>query len=109
MNLARETLDILKECGKTIQDARWVGYYDGDRNKRISVDEFFVAAMRTNYDNGYGSAEIDTSLVVVGDDWWLERAEYDGSEWWEFKTMPKKDEYEVDDERHNLYQYRCHR
>lgn len=103
MNLARETLDTLKEYGKTIKDVRWVGYYGFDRNKRISVDEFFVAAMRTNYNNGYGSAEIDTSLVVVGDDWWLERAEYDGSEWWEFKTMPKKDEYEVEeDERHNI-------
>lgn len=94
MNLARETLDILKENGKTIHDVRWVGHYDSDRKKRISVDEFFVAAMRTNYDNDYGSPEIDTSLVVVGDDWWLERAEYDGSEWWEFKTLPKKEDYE---------------
>ena len=28
--------------------------------------------------------------VAVGDNWWLERAEYDGSEWWEFKTIPKE-------------------
>lgn len=26
--------------------------------------------------------------MVVGDDWWLERHEYDGSEWWEFKRLP---------------------
>lgn len=91
VNLARETLDTLKENGKTISDARWVGYYGFDRKKRISVDEFFVAAMRTNYHNGYGPIEIDTSYLVVV-----------GSEWWEFMTMPKKDEYEVDDERHNL-------
>lgn len=97
MNLARETLDILKEYGKTIHDVRWVGHYDSDRKKRISVDEFFVSAMRTNYNNDYGLPEIDTSLVVVGDDWWLERAEYDGSEWWEFKTMPKKEDYEVEE------------
>ena len=97
MNLARETLDTLKRYGKTIRDVRWVGYYDSDRKKRISVDEFFVVAMRTNYDNDYGLPEIDTSLIVVGDYWWLERAEYDGSEWWEFKTMPKKDEYEVEE------------
>ncbi len=96
MNLARETLDILKKYRKTIHDARWVGHYDSGRKKRISVDEFFVAAMRTNYDNDYGSPEIDASLVVVGDDWWLERAEYDGSEWWEFKTMPKEEDYEVE-------------
>ena len=95
MNFARETFDTLKENGKTIKDVRWVGYYDCGRKKKISVDEFFVRAMRTNYDNSYGSTKIDMSLIVVGDDWWLERAEYDGSEWWEFKTMPKKDEYEV--------------
>lgn len=26
--------------------------------------------------------------MLVGDGWWIERAEYDGSEWWEFKTIP---------------------
>ena len=28
------------------------------------------------------------SLVVVGKDFWLERNNYDGSEWWEFKQVP---------------------
>lgn len=28
--------------------------------------------------------------MIVGDDWWMERHEYDGSEWWEFKELPKK-------------------
>jgi hypothetical protein len=32
-------------------------------------------------------------IIVVGKDWWLERHEYDGSEWWEFKTMPDKNKY----------------
>jgi hypothetical protein len=41
-----------------------------------------------NYDDGFGGNEIPLSLVVVGDDWWLERGEYDGSEWWEFKRLP---------------------
>lgn len=27
--------------------------------------------------------------VVVGKDFWLERGEYDGSEWWSFKTTPQ--------------------
>ena len=26
--------------------------------------------------------------MLVGDGWWIERFEYDGSEWWEFKTIP---------------------
>jgi len=35
----------------------------------------------------------EVSLTVAGDDWWLERHGYDGSEWWEFKTLPKKSEF----------------
>lgn len=26
----------------------------------------------------------------MGDDWWLERHEYDGSEWFELKELPDK-------------------
>lgn len=40
-------------------------------------------------DEGYGAPEVATDLLVVGADFWLERCEYDGSEWWEFKQMPK--------------------
>ena len=36
--------------------------------------------------SGYQVAD---DLVVVGDSWWLERHEYDGSEWWEYKEKPK--------------------
>ena len=42
-----------------------------------------------NYDNGFGGAEVHGDLKIVGNDWWMERGEYDGSEWWEFKTLPK--------------------
>lgn len=29
-------------------------------------------------------------LLVVGNNWWLERHNYDGSEWWEFKRLPTR-------------------
>lgn len=29
-------------------------------------------------------------FVVVGDNWWIERHEYDGNEWWEYKEKPKQ-------------------
>jgi len=35
------------------------------------------------------SGIIRNDLYVVGEDWWLERGEYDGSEWWEFKRLPE--------------------
>ena len=84
-NLKQETLNVLKSYGKTIQDVRWIGHYDG--NVKIHPDYFFEIADR-EYDNGFGSQEVNSALVVVGDDWWLDRSEYDGSESWEFNTKP---------------------
>ena len=54
----------------------------------ITKENFEEGARKTYYDNGYGSAEILSNLKIIGWNWWLERAEYDGSEWWELKTMP---------------------
>lgn len=85
MNLLQETLDALKENGKTPADVRWVGRES--INAKCSWDEF-VKQANFEYNNGYGWPEIPKDLVVVGDDWWIERAEYDGAEWWEFKTLP---------------------
>lgn len=56
---------------------------------KCSWDDFSKQA-DFEYNNGYDWQEIPADLVVVGDNWWLERAEYDGSEWWEFKTIPKE-------------------
>lgn len=85
MNLLQETLDALKENGKTPADVRWVGRESV--NAKCSWDDFAKQA-NFEYYAGYGSAEIPGDLIVAGDDWWLERAEYDGSEWWEFKAVP---------------------
>lgn len=88
MNLLRETLDILGQNGKAVSDVRWVGF-DGREPVVGSWDDFERHA-DVDYDNGYGGAEIAMGLKIVGDDWWLERGEYDGSEWWEYKTLPAK-------------------
>lgn len=85
MNLLNETLNILKENRKTPADVRWVGRESV--NAKCSWDDFAKQA-NFEYDNEYGIAEIPGDLIVAGDDWWLERAEYDGSERWEFKTAP---------------------
>jgi len=47
------------------------------------------------YNNSFGGQEIAEDLLIVGEDWWMERCEYDGSEWWEFKTMPVKPKDEL--------------
>ena len=87
VNLLHETLKVLREHGKSPKDVRWVGSKDGEF--AITWKEFEKIA-NVEYDSGFGWQEVAKDLVVVGDDWWLERHEHDGSEWWEFKTLPKK-------------------
>lgn len=86
MNLLHETLAALIRIGKKQYDIKWIGsvnygYFDW---------EHFVKIANVEYDDGYGSAEVAIDLVIAGDDWWLERQEYDGSEWWVFKKLPIK-------------------
>lgn len=84
MNLYEETMAILKEHDKTFDDV--VAICGGEF--QITKDNF-IEYSHTRYDGGYGAPEVAMDLVIVGADFWLERQEYDGLEWWEFKTMPK--------------------
>ena len=90
-NLLHETLEILEDNGKSFEDIQWVGTSTGE----ISLASFLSEA-DTDYDNSYGIEEVNMALVVVGNDWWLERHEYDGSEWWEYKKKPEKPKRQVD-------------
>ena len=89
INLKDETLEILNEHGKTWDDVEWIGSVS--RNLTIDKNQFLILADR-EYNNGYGGNEVSLDLVVVGEDFWLERHEYDGSEWWEFRRAPVKNE-----------------
>ncbi len=98
-NFLKETLEVLKRSGKTPDDVRWVGKREPDYlaaiKARVEVLPCgtwaeFERFADFDYDDGYGGVEVASDLKVVGDDWWLERGEYDGSEWWEFKTLPAR-------------------
>lgn len=93
MNLLNETIQELKNHDKFPEDVRWIGSRDGEF--AICWDDFINIA-NIKYDSGFGSQEIQSDLVVVGDDWWLERHEYDGSECWIFSSAPiRKDNSSV--------------
>lgn len=85
-NLLKETLAVLAKNDKSARDVRWVG----SREIYTTWEQFAEIAEKTHYDAGFGGQEIASDLLVVGCDWWLERHEYDGSEWWEFKSLPPK-------------------
>ena len=85
MNLLKETINVLTEHNLTSKDVVWVG------NEEVKTNwENFAKIADVEYDHGFGSQQVATDLLIVGKNWWLERHEYDGSEWWEFKTVPKK-------------------
>jgi hypothetical protein len=88
-NLLFETIRVLQKHNKTAEDVLFVT--DGER--WCSVEQFADQA-DFEYDEGYGGHEINGDLKIVGEDWWLERHEYDGAEWWEYKELPVKPESE---------------
>lgn len=82
-NLLEETLQVLRENGKSEEDVLFVKSFP-----LTTSWEAFKRNANFEYDDGYGCNQISLNLKIVGDSWWLERNEYDGSEWWEFKTHP---------------------
>lgn len=89
-NLYEATLRCLRQHGKDAKDVLWVG----DGNSYCSWEKFREDAYYFYFDSGYGAQEVEPKLIVCGDGWWLERREYDGSEWWQFCTAPKKPAHE---------------
>lgn len=83
-NLWEETIGTLRDYAITWDEVEYVILGDCC----ITKENFEEVARKTNYDAGYGSAEIRGDLMLVGWNWWLEREEYDGSEWWELQTKP---------------------
>jgi hypothetical protein len=89
VNLLLETQEMLARHGKTSDDVEFVT----DGVSSCPWELFLYPASITDYDEGYGSDEIYENLKIVGKDWWLERHEYDGREWWEYKTLPVRLEH----------------
>lgn len=76
MNLLQETIEALKDEGLSSSNVLWVG----TKEARISWDNFEQIA-NVEYSSGFGPQEVAKDLIIVGQNWWLERHEYDGSEW----------------------------
>ena len=87
MNLIEETISDIKNSNHIEQDVNWVGSSDG--KYAMPWNEFKQHFKGIDYSCNYGTQEIASDLVVVfNDGTWLERAEYDGSEWWAYKKQP---------------------
>lgn len=84
-NLLNETIEELQKAGTTLDDVAAIQV----NHRRISPDRFRKLA-DVDYDPGYGIQMVLPNLVIVlKDGTWLERDEYDGSEWWNHVAPPK--------------------
>lgn len=91
--------ETLTEVDAILNDTKQDLYFDGEWRKVFSRtailkenwnnDEWlsFVQDLNFNYDDGFGSQSL-FGIVWFKDGSWLERHEYDGSEWWEYKKTP---------------------
>lgn len=81
-NLLEETIAAIADSGHALADVRFIGSNDGAYS--CTWKEFKLLA-NVEYDPGYGSAEVVTDLIVqFTDGTYMTRAEYDGSEWWNY-------------------------
>ena len=51
--------------------------------------EEFLQKLNFEYDAGYGGQELHGMIWLKEENTWMERGEYDGSEWWEYRKCPK--------------------
>lgn len=88
MNLLNETLDCLKVL--EIDEKDVYGAYDG--KTLLNWNDFKKLAKDINYDNGYGSQEINQSLLVYTEKAILYRHEYNGAEGWKYVPILDKED-----------------
>ena len=85
-NLLKETIEDLKANGKTPKDVLWIG----TSKHAFTWHDFETVAKLADYDSGFGSQKVASDLMVVGPDFYMDRHEYDGSERWDYHSVPKK-------------------
>lgn len=88
--LLEEIKDLKIKC-VYIQVEEWV---TGNINYILPLNytneqyDKFIESLDFEYDAGYGGQELYGN-VWFENGTWLERGEYDGSEWWEHKVIPE--------------------
>lgn len=83
-NFLQETKNVIRDSGHTVDDVMFIGSRDGEY--RLKFDEFSKLA-DFEYDSGYGGQVIALDMIVYFyDKSYIVRGEYDGSEWWEYRT-----------------------
>jgi hypothetical protein len=95
MNALEELIKVCERYWKTLEDIDYwcVGWDDENQcifnSDSIEIMKKFLEDNYSNYDNWWGCQELYWEIVFK-DRTWLERWEYDWSEWWEYKKCPER-------------------
>ena len=95
-NLYEQTINALEDKKDKVLYVNYGGDY------YTTLEDFLEKAKDIWYDDGYGSAEIYDNIYIVGENWWIERAEYDGAEWWEYKELPTRNATKKEISKNNI-------
>ena len=91
INLKKETLKDISDSNHSLEDIDYCYIYQegrfGDEVKVYTKGDFRTDLLNFNYDEGFGGQEVG-GFIVFKDGTWLDRREYDGSEWWELQCKP---------------------
>ena len=86
IDLIQETKDYMTALGYKKEDIAWIGC----KNFTVPIKNFWDCPPQM-YDAGYGTQHVAADLIIMfQDNTWLERKEYDGSEWWEHRQAPQE-------------------
>lgn len=93
LNAKQELLEHIEQ--RTIKCAIVSLGYENRKMFHLRVGDdpnVFFDQLDFGYDASYGSQEL-FGLIWYEDGTWSERGEYDGSEWWEYRSVPNIPEY----------------
>lgn len=94
INAYDELIEVLNEIGKSLDDIKVISIRFDNYNREKNYELEYIKIDNVNdlkeiqYYDGYGIQEL-YGYVVFNDNTWLEREEYDGSEWWEYRSIYK--------------------
>lgn len=95
MNALEEIKEVLEENNKTTDNITAIRVTldkgDWDNIKIYTLEDL----KDLHYVRGYGAQEL-RGFILLDDNDWLERLEYDGAEWWEYRRNPHLDDDLVD-------------
>lgn len=89
-NLLKETLEVLDNLGIKEEEVIYVVNRENPKDCKFMTWEMFKDIARNkNYDDGLGTAEVNTDIIIYSVDYILYRHEYDGAERWEEIPTPE--------------------